>query len=105
MNAKDSLHAFEPNGCKSRQTIIRRAVFDGNKRFAVNKALWDALSARDQAGMIMHEVIYEHFSKLGEEDSRKARKLNALLFSPELDEMNEGKFWLFVKKLEVPLYP
>lgn len=104
-DVKDSLHLFEPltSDCKIYQIAIRRpSVAEGEKRFIIRKDLWDKLSPTHRAGLLSHEIIYEHFSRLGESDSRKVRKFNSYLFTKALDK--EG-FWKFVRDLEVPLYP
>ncbi len=102
---QDSKHLYlpDPKKCKIQQIAIRKtAVLKGEKRFIIQKDLWNNLSPLHQAGLLTHEVIYEHFSKLSEEDSLKARKLNAYLFqTPTLDK----KFWNFIKELEIPIYP
>jgi hypothetical protein len=107
VNADDSVHAFKPadEKCAVKQTAIRRTVFEGSKRFAIDNKIWERMNGLQKAGLIMHEVVYEHFAKLGETDSRTARRLNALLFSDDLQSMTSGKFWLFIKELAIPLYP
>ncbi len=106
-DVQDSEHAYLPDesGCSLRQIVIRQNVPVADKQFLVDQKLWNELSPGGRAGLIMHEVVYEHFYKLGETTSAKARRLNGLIFSPDLAAMSPGKFWLFVKNLEVPLYP
>lgn len=66
-DVKDSKHLFAPKDkdCSIEQIAIRRQEkgLDG-KRFLVDEELWNQLSPRGQAGLIMHEVIYEHLYKL-----------------------------------------
>jgi hypothetical protein len=101
----DSHHLFRPSqkNCKIRQVAIRRRDPIGDeKRFLVSKDLWDRLDPVNQAGLLVHEIAYEHLSKLGEEDSSKARKINAMLFS---GKMEGEKFWATIKELRLPIYP
>jgi hypothetical protein len=105
MDVKDSLHAFTPasKDCNVIQTIIRKeTVTSDEKRFLVDKGTWEKLNAFQQAGLIMHEMIYEHFYRLGEKNSVKARKLNAFLFKTTLTKKT---FWEYIKDLDVPIYP
>lgn len=105
---KDSLHAYEPQDekCKVQQLAIRIGVPPaGAKRFIVHKGRYQALSPAAQAGLIMHEIIYEHLGRLGESDSRRVRKLVAHLFAPQFASETKGAFWLFIKNLKVPIYP
>lgn len=101
----DSNHLFQPagRGCSVEQLAIRRKDANaGEKRFLINKDLWDKMNPAGQAGLLAHEVIYEHFSKLGESDSIKARKINSLIFS---DKLSGEKFWAAIKEMRIPIYP
>lgn len=104
---QDSKHLFTPKekGCSVQQIAIRRKEkgLEG-KRFIVDEVLWNSLSPRGQAGLIMHEVIYEHLYKLGEEDSVRARKLNAYLFSNKVFADSQDSYWRFISNLNLPIY-
>lgn len=107
VNIKDSKHFFEPkdNNCKILQIAIRRnEVSDSMKRFLIDEDLWNKLSERDKAGLVLHEIIYEHFFKLGEEDSIKARSINAYLFSEKAYQDNGDVYWKMIKDLKLPIY-
>ena len=102
---KDSKHLFKPlsEDCQVVQVAIRKAkALSNEKLFVIREDLWKQLPPLHQAGLLSHEIIYEHFAKLGEEDSIKARKLNRALYQQEL---KKAEFWSFVKELEVPIYP
>lgn len=101
----DSLHLFKPlnSDCEILQIAIRKAQAAGDeKRFLIREDLWKKLSPSHQAGLLTHEIIYEHLSKLGEKDSVKARKLNRYIYS---ENLKPGSFWKFVQELEIPIYP
>lgn len=102
---RDSLHTAVPKGCRLRQLAVRhQQPIGGQKRFAIDKSLWDQLPAMDRAGLVLHELIYEHFVFLGEKDSRKARAFNAYVARmPEAAD--RGAYVKFVRELEVTLYP
>lgn len=105
---EDSLHAVEPEDkdCEQYQLIIRKGTLEkGEKRFVVNDTLWNKLSPVQKAGMLTHEIIYEHFAALGETDSGRARRLNAHLYSAKIDSQTSGQFWQMIKEYRVPLYP
>ncbi|WP_413575414.1 hypothetical protein ACLVWU_13890 [Bdellovibrio sp. HCB290] len=104
-NIKDSNHLFKPADptCEVTQVVIRRrSPLENEKQFLVRQDLWDRLPAIEQAGMISHEIIYEHLIKLGATDSVKARALNRYVFSEKYDSK---KFWKFIENLEVSIYP
>lgn len=105
-DVKDSSHLFLGSGCSIKQVAVRKNLAVGKDfRFIISKKHWDALTPVHQAGLIMHEIVYEHFYKLGEKDSKndsiKARKVNRLLFSPATGT----EFWTLIKDLEIPIYP
>jgi hypothetical protein len=105
-NIQDSEHLYAPLDpqCKVEQIAIRKAkALPGEKRFLIRKDLWDSLPATHQAGLLTHEIVYEHLTKLGEENSVKARKINRALYqNPPLDK---NQFWKLIKNLELPIYP
>jgi hypothetical protein len=106
-DVEDSLHAVEPEGkdCGVKQIAVRTQDKVDGKHFIVNKKYWGKLDETNRAGLKAHEIVYEHLSKLGETDSRKARRLVSLMFSDRFDKMSGSDFWLFVKDLKLPLYP
>lgn len=113
--AKDAVEAFLPSdkGCSLKQVVIRKEQkpVDGEKRFLFDQTLWNKLNPEQKAGLMLHEIIYEHFAKLESKvdrekrDSRKARKLVAKIFSKDFEKLTSGEFWLYIKSLEVPVYP
>jgi|GEM_PF-1512846 len=103
----DSNHILKPAGagCSVQQIAIRKKeVAEKEPRFLINKKYWDLLSHRDQAGLLVHEIVYEHFYKLGEKNSDKARIFTAHLFSKKFEGLSKAEHWKFVTSLKVPLY-
>ncbi len=99
----DSKHIAVPKGCQVVQIAVRRTdMSESGKRFLIRQDLWAGLPAFQRAGLLTHELIYEYLAKLGEVDSIKARKLNALLFTSDLDK---EKFWKTIRTLRLPIYP
>lgn len=107
VEVKDSLHGFVPTGdCKVKQVALRMAEPPaGAKRFVFNKKFYGDLSASGKAGLIAHEIVYEHFNRLGHSDSRQVRKFVAYLFDKDFPKDDAAKFWEFMRGLKVPVYP
>lgn len=106
-NIRDSKHLFKPKdeACKVQQIAIRKKEASSvSKRFLVDQDLWGKLSERSKAGLILHEIIYEHFYKLGEDDSIKARSLNAYLFSEQAQNVKSADYWKIIREMKIPLY-
>lgn len=105
LEVPDSKHLFKPlsKNCEILQIAVRNnKAIDSDKRFIIRKDLWNELAPAQQAGLLTHEIIHEHFTKLGEESSVKARRLNVALYSEKLDK---NAFWKLIKELEIPIYP
>lgn len=101
----DSFHYYKPisKNCSILQIAIKKNLKSkAEKRFIIREDLWKQLSSTDKAGLLMHEIIYEHFAKLGEENSIKARKFNRFLFAASV---NKKDFWALIKDLQLPIYP
>lgn len=106
-NIKDSNHVFRPKNkdCKLLQIAVRRNLESTQtKRFVIDQELWKELNNTHKAGLILHEIIYEHLYKLGEEDSQKARILNAYLFSDKIFESPPEDYWKLIQSLKLPIY-
>lgn len=103
----DSKHVFKPEdkNCEVRQIAIRRNEASVvTKRFVIDEKLWKKLSERDKAGLVLHEIIYEHLFKLGEEDSVKARAINAYIFSDKAFQEGPETYWKMIKDFKLPIY-
>ncbi|PCI26799.1 hypothetical protein COB52_05655 [Candidatus Kaiserbacteria bacterium] len=102
-DVKDSFEVAIPEGCKLEQAAIQQ--LDSGKRLVrISKKIWDKLSPAHRAGLILHEIIYEHFIFLGEKNSIKARKFNSLLSSKEILSFGKKEYLKYVRKLRVPIY-
>lgn len=99
----DSFEVARPAKCKAVQLALHHFK-DGKTEFVFNKELWEKMDALTQAGLVLHEVIYEQFYLLGEKNSKKARALNALIFSSNFHEMDSNIYQKFLRDLKIPLY-
>lgn len=107
VNIRDSKHLFKPSDreCKLKQIAIRRKDASKNsKRFIISKSLWEQLDNKNQAALILHEIIYEHLYKLGEEDSVKARILVGYAFSKNALTENKRTYQTMIQDLKLPIY-
>ncbi len=107
VDVEDSKHLYAPSdkNCKLKQIALRRNEVAGNQaRFVIDDNFWQMMKPVSQAGLVMHELVYEHFFKLGETNSVKARAMNVYLFSPDLEAQGSDGFWRMVKSLKVPIY-
>lgn len=90
----DSDHDLLPAGCKIEQLAIqRKPQFPEDKLYLINKDLWDLMSARDQAGLKLHEIIYRDTLDAGKTDSKTARYFNSLISSVDFQQLT-GKAYV-----------
>jgi hypothetical protein len=95
----DSYHIFIPDGCAAEQVAVQQEPeFTADKRYIVSKDLWDQMSIKDKAGLILHEIIYNEARKNGATNSIGTRALNSLLASPKMETMSFKDFFLFLPK-------
>lgn len=90
----DSDHDLLPAGCKIEQLAIqRKPQFPEDKLYLINKDLWDLMSARDQAGLKLHEIIYRDTLDAGKTDSKTSRYFNSLISSVDFQQLT-GKAYV-----------
>lgn len=102
-DVKDSFEVGVPSGCKIAQLAIQQEEA-GRKRIRISKKLWDRLDDDHRAGLILHEIIYEHFIVLGETNSVKARRFNSYLASKAILAATAADYQKFINGLKLPLY-
>lgn len=89
----DSAHIAIPKGCKIEQMVVQQTPeFPEDKRYVVNKELWDALDNDNKAGLLLHEVILREvltpFASIYIKNSISTRYFNSLITSERLDSMD-----------------
>ncbi len=99
----DSFEIAIPAGCKLEQLAIQQEI-DNKTMIHISKKLWEKMDVVNKAGLILHEIIYEHLLTTGEVNSIKVRKLNSLIFSGDIDKMTAGDFKKVLRNLGVKIY-
>ncbi len=112
-HVQDSYELAIPANCETRQIVVRlHDINPGQKRFQVSQDLWNQLDANNQAGVLLHEVIYEHFSQnlkideisvpagFHESNSTSSRKLNAMIASEEFQKFTIQSYSKFQQKID-----
>jgi hypothetical protein len=100
----DSQHPVVPKNCTVVQTVIQRTpVFPEDKRYIVNKDIWDLLDNDDKAGLVLHEAILREAALMAPilaaygvipesqqilRDSGRVRYINSLISSEKLINKN-----------------
>ena len=102
-NIDDSLHFYTPVHCQLKQIAIQQTPrFFGDKRYVVNKDLWDAGDDYQRAALITHEIIYREYLNLhgtSNVDSRSVRYFNSILWSNRAKDFTVKQFIKFIQEL------
>ncbi len=75
-----------PSGCKPIPAAFQRRegdIFPGEKRYVVNKDLWDLMDENQKAGLVLHELIYREAIKSQHATSLPTRYFNSFLSTEE----------------------
>ncbi len=96
----DSNHIALPRGCSIAQIANQsEPLFDGDKRYLIANDIWKELPERDQAGLILHEIIYREAISLGHSNSVSVRILNAVISSNRINQMSIEEFTVLLADL------
>lgn len=90
----DSFHIALPANCKLEQIAIQNVDHLPHERYyTISKSLWDRLSTEDQAGLVLHEIIYKLAIENGHKNSIKSRYLNSVISSDWLSTTSQNEFY------------
>lgn len=100
VDVSDSGHIAFPVGCKVEQIAIQRIPqYPNEKRYTINKDLWDQLPNTDRAGLIVHEIIYRSsVDTKTEVNSIPARYFNSILASDDLKLLKPSEYFDLLKQ-------
>lgn len=102
---KDSFEIAIPKDCELKQIAIQQKSPSKNEvEFYFHQDLWDKMKVEHQAGLLLHEIIYEHFALLGESNSIKVRYFNSFIASKELKAMTVDDYKKKIKEMKLALY-
>jgi len=95
VDVSDSNHIAFPAGCKVEQIAIQRIPqYPKEKRYTINKDLWDQLSNSDRAGLIIHEIIYRSsVDTKSEVNSIPTRYFNSIIASDDLKLLKPSEYF------------
>lgn len=95
-----------PSGCKMIPAAFQRRdedIFPGEKRYVINKDLWDLMDANQKAGLVLHELIYREAIKNVHETSLQTRYFNGFLsteVTPDIEKYFATAFRMPLKWAE-----
>lgn len=100
-NIDDTNHLVLPENCDIAQVAIQRPIDDETQtnRYVIDKKLWDALDPLNQAGLILHELIYREAIEGEINESRAVRLLNSLIFAGDISKVSFKAYSNLLKKI------
>lgn len=104
-DVKDSYEISLKKDCELKQIAIQRKnLISGDTEVFINKELYEKMSPLNKAGLILHEIIYEHFLFFKVQSSVKVRLFNRYLFSEEIKKHKAENLRKFSEAIDIPLY-
>jgi len=101
-NVLDTGEVKIPEECEVRQLAIQRPpAFPSDYRYLIDRSLWADLfsSSEQQAGLMLHEIIYRETLQLGHENSAYAREFNRVISGERFLELSQADYDLLVGKV------
>jgi hypothetical protein len=94
METPDSDHIVAPpEGCKVEQAVIQlKPNFPSDRLYTINQNLWNHLDSDNQAGLILHEIIYFGAIPRGHQNSIGVRYFNAHVSSGVLTQISQYEY-------------
>lgn len=101
----DSGGSIIPRRCKVEQLAVYMPYLfpdEVPRSYVVNADLWEHLSAVDQAGLVLHEIIYREMSSDGQTESRRARFFNRRISSENFATLDAQGYAELLKQAHLP---
>lgn len=81
-----------PNSCDIRQIAAQRPdseIMPGDRRYLIDLRLWERISEKDKAGLILHELIYREAIEEKQVTSTRVRYMTQILSSSAVESYNQ----------------
>jgi len=90
----DSEHIALPTGCRKDQLVIQSEPngITIYKRYTINQDIWDKMDADEQAGTVMHEIVYREMIADGQKNSVRARYYNGLAATTQFESITHDDY-------------
>ncbi|MGE3260162.1 MAG: hypothetical protein AB7K68_00125 [Bacteriovoracia bacterium] len=93
VDVPDSNHIVIPRNCELRQVAIqRKPQFPEERFYLIDATIWNRMSVRDQASLMLHEIIYTDTLERGQVNSIRARYFNSYLSAAALLQLKEPEY-------------
>ena len=104
-DVEDSFHISVPNGCSLKQLAIQRQInMNSETIININKDIYEKMNVHNKAGLLSHEIIYEHFRYFGQRHSVNVRRFNRYIFSKDLEKDDKATFSKLLGEMRIPAY-
>ena len=100
VDVPDSSHLFIPKNCRIEQLAIQvEPQFPGDRRYIINKDLWEAMDTVSQAGLIIHELLYRKVIEENKavKNSIAVRYFTSLAAADKILSLSQSEYLLFLE--------
>lgn len=101
----DEQNLFVPSGCSVIQAVIQiEPLFPEDRRYNISADIWKKLGedVNEQAGLILHELLYREAITNGHLDSRRIRYYVAQLFSEDFEKHDAQSYRNLLVSVDFP---
>lgn len=99
----DSVFAPEKN-CHLEQLVLQFQPESGRPyRYYIDQDLYERLSPTNQAGMILHELIYREAIGLGQQKSTGPRLYNTMIASDWVSKLTQYEYESILRTIDFPI--
>ncbi|WP_413584959.1 hypothetical protein [Bdellovibrio sp. HCB274] len=102
LSVNDTGIGFIERGCELKQLALQHEpLFEEDSRYFIAKRIWDNMFPKDQAALIIHEVLYNYALSVNPDtnSSEKIRYFNALLLSNRIQEISPQRYQRIKEKV------
>ena len=100
---KDASYTFIPKDCELKQMAYKSNVIGESHQLFINNDYWKKLTPVNQAALLMHEAIYDHFKFFNQTNSKSARKLVGMIFSNDFENRTHADLKQLFLDARIPL--
>jgi hypothetical protein len=101
----DEHNILVPKNCIILQAVIQAApLFPEERLYNISADIWNKMDQQpiEQAGLIMHELLYREGIELGQTNSKRIRYFTAILFSTKFDEFSHKDYLQLLESVGFP---
>jgi len=101
----DEHNILVPKNCLILQAVVQvTPLFPEERLYNISADIWKQMDQQpiEQAGLVMHELLYREGIELGQTNSKRVRYFTAALFSTKFDEFSHTNYLQLLESVGFP---